>query len=166
AVENEAARNSLLAITKISAEFNIRNFLQATQDAFVYVVESFAEGDRETLADLLSPQVYEAFDKAIAQREKAGETMQAEIQSIQKSSVVEAHMEGKCAFVTVRFLAEEITCTKDKDFNIVQGHPDKIIQMRDVWTFFRDLKSRDPRWIVVETREDEIEDNDTIPNTH
>jgi len=166
AIESEEARDSVVEIARIDGTFNVETFLQATQDVFVYVVESFADGDRETLADLLSPQVYEAFDGAIAARETAEETLQAEIQSIQKSSIVEARLEENRAFVTVRFLAEEITHTKDKGDNIIQGHPDKVIQMRDVWTFFRDLKSGDPRWIVVETREDEIEDNEIIPNTH
>ena len=166
AIESEQARDSVVEIARIDGTFNVETFLQATQDVFVYVVESFADGDRETLVDLLSPQVYEAFDGAIAARETAEETLQAEIQSIQKSSIVEARLEENRAFVTVRFLAEEITHTKDKGDNIIQGHPDKVIQMRDVWTFFRDLKSGDPRWIVVETREDEIEDNEIIPNTH
>lgn len=166
AVETSAARDLLIEIAKANTSFNIKEFLRAAQDAFVYVVESFAEGDRKTLADLLSPQVYEAFDTAIAQREEAEQTMMAEIQSIQKASVVSARLEGKRAFVTVRFLAEEITCTKDRDQNIISGHPEKSITMRDVWTFFRDFKSKDPRWVVVETREDEIDDNDQIPNTH
>lgn len=165
AIENPQARDGLIDIAKIDIKFDVHDFLQATQDAFVYVVESFADGDRETLVDLLSPQVYEAFDGAISQREESGEVMQAEIQSIKKASVVEARLEGKRAFVTVRFLAEEMTQITDKEGNLIQGHPDKITQMRDVWTFFRDLKSSDPRWIVVETREDEIDDNLTIPNT-
>ena len=166
AIENPQARDGLIEIASVDTRFNIQTFLQATQDAFVYVVESFAEGDRETLADLLSPQVYEAFDKAISVREEAGETMQAEIQSIQKSSVVETRLEERRVFITVRFLAEEMTHVTDIDGNIIHGHPDKITQMRDVWTFFRDLKSSDPRWVVVETREDETDDNITIPNTH
>ncbi len=166
AIENAVARDGLMEIAKIDKGFDVEKFLQATQDVFVYVVESFADGDRETLTDLLSPRVYETFDKAIIAREKAGEILQAEIQSIQKSSIVETRLDGNHAFITVRFLAEEITHTKDKNGNIIQGNPDKIIQMRDVWTFSRDLKSDDPRWVVVETREDEIKDNDTIPNTH
>ncbi len=166
AIENPQARDILFEIARVDKSFDVEGFLQATQDVFVYVVESFAEGDRETLADLLSPQVYETFDKAITEREEKGEAMQAEIQSIKKSSIVEARLEESRAFITVRFLAEEIMHVKDKDENIIQGHPDKVIQMRDVWTFFRDLKSRDPRWVVVETREDETEDNETIPNTH
>ncbi|MFP4097786.1 MAG: Tim44/TimA family putative adaptor protein [Alphaproteobacteria bacterium] len=166
AIENSAARDALINIAKIDLDFDIHQFLQATQDAFVYVVEAFAEGDRDTLADLLSPQVYEAFDKAITQRQETGEVMHAEIQSIQKSAVVEARLENKGAFITVRFVAAEVTYIKDSDGNIIQGNPDKATQMRDIWIFFRDLGSRDPRWTVVETREDEINDNDTLPNAH
>lgn len=164
-VENEAARDALIQIAKADREFNIVTFLRAAQDAFVFVVESFAEGDREMLADLLGPQVYDTFNGAITAREESEQTMRAEIQSVQTSSIIEARLEDMRAFVTIRFLAEEVSVTKDKDQNIIQGHPDKITQMRDVWTFFRDLKSNDPRWIVVETRDDGELDNDIIPNS-
>ncbi len=165
-IVNRAAQDGLAAIVKADRSFDIYVFLQAAQDAFVFTVESFADGDRDTLQDLLSPQVFEAFNGAIDEREKAGETMQTEIQSIQKSEVVEAKINGKTALVTVRFWADEVSVTKDEDGEIVHGHPDKVTQMRDVWTFSRDVKSRDPRWLIVETREDGVNDNETIPNTH
>ena len=166
AIENEAAQSGLADIVKADREFDVYVFLQAAQDAFVFVVESFADGDRETLQDLLSPQVFEAFNNAIDDREKAAEQMQTEIQSIQKSEIVEARIDGKTALVTVRFWADEVSVTKDEEGNIIHGHPDKVTQMRDVWTFSRDVKSRDPRWLVVETREDGANDNETIPNSH
>ncbi len=165
-IVNRAAQDGLAAIVKADRSFDIYVFLQAAQDAFVFTVESFADGDRETLEDLLSPQVFDAFSGAIDDREKAGETMQTEIQSIQKSEVVEAKISGKTALVTVRFWADEVSVTKDENGEIVHGHPDKVTQMRDVWTFSRDVKSRDPRWLIVETREDGVNDNETIPNTH
>ena len=165
-IDGEDAVAGLHTIIDADRTFDVYTFLNAAQDAFVFTVESFADGDRETLEDLLSPDVFAAFDGAISEREKAGETMQTEIQSIQKSEVIEAKVEGKKAFVTVRFWADEITVTKDEDGNIVYGHPDKVTQMRDVWTFCRDVKSRDPRWLVVETREDGAGDNETIPNSH
>ena len=166
AIENQAAQDGLVGIVEVDRDFDVYVFLQAAQDAFVFVVESFADGDRDTLQDLLSPQVFDAFNGAIDSREKADESMQTEIQSIQKSEILEARIDGKTALVTVRFWADEISVTKDKDENIVHGHPDKVTQMRDVWTFSRDIKSRDPRWLVVETREDGANDNETIPNTH
>ncbi len=165
-IENKTAQEGLAEIVKADREFDVYKFLQAAQDAFVFTVESFADGDLETLEDLLGPEVFKAFKGAIDARNKAVETMQTEIQSIQKSEITEARIDGNTAFVTVRFWADEISVTKDEDGNIVYGHPDKVTQMRDVWTFSRDIKSRDPRWLIVETREDGANDNETIPNTH
>ncbi len=165
-IDGHAAEAGLIDISKADKEFDIKVFLQAAQDAFAYIVESFAEGDRETLKDLLGEDVYNAFDKSIAAREDAGETMVSEIHAIKKSEVVEASLNGKEALVTVRFWADETSVIRDEDSNIISGHPEKTTLMRDVWTFSRNLKSRDPRWLVIETREDGDEDNDIIPNTH
>ncbi len=165
-IAGPAAAAGLMDVARADREFDVNQFLQAAQDAFVFVVESFAEGDRETLRELLSPDVFTAFDGAITAREKAGETMQTEIQSIKKSEITEAYLDGKEARITVRFFAEETSVTKDENGNILAGHPDKITQMRDRWTFSRNIKSRDPRWLVVETREDGVNDNESIPNTH
>lgn len=166
AIANRTAENILVDIARVDRNFDVYKFLQAAQDAFVYIVESFADGDRETLKDLLDPAVYNAFDGAIAAREKSGQTMKTEIHAISKSEIVDGKLEGKKAYITIRFFAEETSITKDENQNIIHGHPEKITQMRDVWTFCRDLKSRDPRWLVVETREDGDGDNVTIPNTH
>ncbi|MGH1404193.1 MAG: Tim44/TimA family putative adaptor protein [Alphaproteobacteria bacterium] len=162
----DSAQDGLHDIVKIDRDFDVYAFLNAAQDAFVYIVESFAEGDRETLEDLLSPEVFGAFNGAIDAREKAGETMLSEIQSIQKSEIIESRLDNKKAYITVRFWAQETSVTKDETGGIIHGHPDKSTEMRDVWTFMRDLKTKDPRWLVVETREDGAGDNETIPNTH
>ncbi len=165
-IKDRSAELGLVEIAKSDRGFDVIAFLQAAQDAFVYVVESFAEGDRDTLKDLLGAQVYEAFEGSIAARESAGEVMKTEIRGIKTSEAVAARVEGQRGFITVRFVAEETTFTKNADGEIVYGHPEKTTQMRDVWTFSRDLRSRDPRWLVVETREDAVGDNQTIPNTH
>lgn len=164
-IDNKTAENGLLAIAQIDRSFDIIKFLFAAQDAFVFIVESFAEGDRETLSDLLAPEVYTAFEGAISQREKDGHTMKTEIVAIKQSVVAEAKLDGKTALVSVRFFAEETSCTKDQNGEVVFGHPEKITQMRDLWTFSRDLRSRDPRWMLVATREDGADDNLIVPNT-
>lgn len=155
----------LIDIARFDKSFEIISFMRAAQDAFVFVVESFADGDRETLKDLLSPPVFTAFDMAISARENAGEVMKTEIRGIKLSEILEAKLEGPYAKVTIRFIAEETTFTKNASGEIIFGHEEKITQMRDIWTFSRDLRSRDPRWLVIETRED-IDDNQTIPNAH
>lgn len=164
-IDNKSAELGLIELAQNDRDFDIHKFMLAAQDAFVFIVESFADGDRATLQDLLAPDVYAAFEAAITQREKDGHRMKTEIVSIKQSIVTEARLQGKRAYVTIRFIAEETSVTYDKDDQIVHGHPEKVSQMRDLWVFSRDLKSRDPRWMLMATREDGDGDNEIIPNT-
>lgn len=165
-VENKTAENGLLDISDADKNFDIKFFLDATQDVFVMVVDAFSKGDRDTLGDLLAPNVYAAFDGAITAREEAGETLEAEIQAIRKAEVIEASLDGRNAYVTVRFVADEISVTRNKDDEIIAGSNERTTEMLDIWTFTRDIKSRDPRWLVSETRGGFEDDNETLPNTH
>ena len=166
AVDNKNAENGLLEIAKADKTFEIGHFLEGAQDAFVYIVESFAEGDRETLQNLLEPQVYTAFEGAIAEREKRGEKQKTEIHAIRKSEVLDARLRDKTAFITVRFKADETSVTYNSNGDVIAGHPDKTTEMRDIWLFSRSLRSRDPRWLLQETRGDFEGDNDIIPNSN
>lgn len=163
AVDNKTAENGLLEISKQDKKFDIQQFLTGAQDAFVMIVEAFADGDRETLKGLLADPVYKAFDGAIREREAAGEKIQAEIQAIRKADVIDALVKDKTAFITVRFTADETRIVRDSDGEIISGDPQKTTKMRDVWTFGRKIAAKDPRWLVYETRED-AEDNDLMPN--
>lgn len=164
-IKDKAAENGLLDIASVDSGFDVKFFLQATQDVFVMVVESFAEGDREVLQDLLGDDVYKAFDTAITAREETGDTQVTEIQSVQHAEILEAKMDGKNARITVKFTAEENSITKDKEGEITAGHPDQITEMIDIWTFGRNVRSKDPRWMVTETRGDFEGDNDLIPDS-
>lgn len=165
-IENKTAENALLEIAKIDRQFDVFAFLNAAQDAFVIIVEAFAEGERETLKDLLAPAVYDSFEAAIRAREAQKEEQVTDIHAIRKAQIVAARLDGKTAFITIRFIADETSVTRDSEGRIVSGDPDRITEMRDVWTFSRDLRARDPRWLVVETRSDaEGGDNDLLANT-
>jgi len=165
-VDNKTAENGLIDISKADKSFDIDFFLEGSQDAFAMIVESFAEGDRDTLKNLLSPQVFEAFEGAITEREKRKETETTDIHAIRKAYVTQARLDGKMAYITVRFTAEETTVTRDENGEVIAGYPDKIVYMNDIWTFGRDIKSKDPSWLVYETRSDIEDDNDRIPDTH
>lgn len=165
AVCGAEAKDGLIAIADAKADFDIKQFLDAAQDAFAIVVESFAAGDRETLKSLLSDDVYKAFDGAISAREEDGRKAVTEIHAIKKSEVLEAGLKGKMAHIVIRFTASETSVEYDKDGEILSGHPDKVTDMRDIWVFSHDVKGRDPRWLLQETRGDFEGDNDLIPNT-
>lgn len=159
--ENEAARSGLEKIMAKDKAFDPADFVEKVKDAFVVVVESFAEGDKDTLSELLAPSVYKSFAKAIDAREKAGETVDTEIHAVQRTDIVDAGLKGNVAFVTFRIYAEETAVIKDKKGEIISGDPDRITEMVDLWTFGRDLKSKDPTWQVFETKDGDPEPHKT-----
>ncbi len=164
-IENKTAENIMLDIARMDKGFDIDFFFQAAQDSFVMVVEAFSAGDRETLRDLLDAPVYKIFEAAITAREQAGEKQLTEIQAMRKVEIIEAKLSGRAASVTLRFRADEVSWTKNAAGEIISGHETRITEMRDVWTFTRDLRSRDPRWLISETRGGFEGDNDIIPNS-
>ena len=164
AIESEQAEQGVAAIMGADKSFDLKFFFSAVQDVFVMVVEAFAEGDRDDLEQMLGEDVYAAFDQAISDREDAGLRAKSEVQSIREVHIIEADLQGKQAFVTVRFVVDQISVTYDSDDKVVEGHPERAAHMKDIWVFSRNLKSKDPRWLVVETRGDFEGDNDIIPN--
>lgn len=165
ALDNKTAENGLLEISHADKNFDVTAFLGGAQDAFTMIVEAFARGEKDILKNLLSEDVYNAFEAAIQAREDRKETLQKEIHAIRKAAILEARLEGKTAFITVRFVADERSVTKSSEGEIIDGNPDKTTEMVDVWSFLRSVKSKDPKWLVYETRSDHADDNESIPNT-
>ncbi len=165
-VDNKTAENGLIDIAKADKTFDIDFFMEGSQDAFAMIVESFAQPDLDTLKNLLNPGVYSAFEAAVLERQKRKETEVTDIHAIRKAMVTAARLEGKMAYITVHFTAEETTVTRDENGEIITGNPDKIVEMQDIWTFGRDIKSKDPSWLLYETRGDFDGDNERIPDTH
>jgi hypothetical protein len=81
------------------------------------------------------------------------------------AEIIEAKTEGKTAFITLRFRADEVSWTKNALGEITAGHESRITEMRDIWTFMRDLRGKDPRWLISETRGGFEGDNDIVPNS-
>jgi predicted lipid-binding transport protein (Tim44 family) len=166
AVNGPDAEQGLAAIAAADRDFSTPHFLRGAQDAFIMIVEAFARADRETLRDLLHPAVYANFDAALQQREKDGETASVEIHAIRKVEVESASLEGRTASVTVRFVADETSVLRDKDGKLLSGHPDRVTETIDIWTFRRDIKSGDLSWLLCETREGagDAQKGSTVPD--
>lgn len=150
------------AITKRDPSFRSDQFIENAKDAFAIVVTAFAEGDKETLADLLSPAVYKSFEQAIDARQAAGETVTTEVHAVRGADVI-AVEGGQKARITLRFKADETYSVTNAQGQVISGHPTRVTQMTDVWTFARDVSSSDPRWLVVQTRDDVVEDTGKTP---
>lgn len=165
-VDNKTAENGLIDIAKADRDFDVEFFLQGAQDAFAMIVEAFAAGDRIALKELLADDVYKAFEGAITEREEKGHIQITDIHAIRKAMITKAYVQNKTAFITVKFTADESSITRDAEGNTLSGNPDKITKMNDIWTFGREIRSKNPAWLVYETRGDIEDDNDLIPDSH
>lgn len=163
-VDGKAAENGVADILDVDPQFDLSFFFGAAQDVFVMVVEAFADGDRDALGGVLGDDVYAAFDDALAERESLNHRAVSEVIAVKEAHMIDAQLKGKTAYVTMRFLAEQTHAVYDADDKLVEGHAERAETIKDIWVFSRDLKSKDPRWLVVETRGDFEGDNDILPN--
>lgn len=139
------------AIVAADSSFDAKDFLTGARAAYEMIVTAYADGDRRMLKNLLSREVYEGFEGAIAEREKRGETVDNRFVSIDEAEIAGAEVRSRTAQVTVRFLSKLISVTRDKDGKIVDGNAEKVTEVTDIWTFAREVGARDPNWKLVAT---------------
>jgi len=139
------------AIAGAAPDFDVKHFLTGARAAYEMIVTAYADGDRRILKNLLSREVYEGFEAAIGQRESRGEKVETRFVSIDNAEIAAAELRGRSAQVTVRFQSKLISVTRDKTDAVIDGNAEKIIDVTDVWTFARDVSSRDPNWKLVAT---------------
>ncbi|MDA7946399.1 MAG: Tim44/TimA family putative adaptor protein [Hyphomicrobiaceae bacterium] len=141
----------LTDIAKADAEFDPEHFLSGAKAAYEMIVMAFAGGNRRTLRQLLGKDVYDGFVGALDERESRGEQVESSFVGINKADIIEAELKRKSAQVTVKFVSELITATRDKGGKVIDGDPKKVREVTDIWTFARDISSRDPNWKLVAT---------------
>jgi predicted lipid-binding transport protein (Tim44 family) len=139
------------AVASTDREFDPQHFLTGGRAAYEMIVNAFAEGDRRTLKNLLSREVYDGFESAIVEREKRGDTVESRFVSIDNATITAAELRGRSAQLTVRFQSKLVSVTRNKAGEVIDGSADKVTDVTDVWTFARDLSSRDPNWKLVAT---------------
>lgn len=147
--------DQLRAVVRLDPSFEPKEFLGGARMAYEMIVAAFAEGDRKMLKGLLSAEVYEGFDAAISEREKAGESMKSTFVGIDKADIIQAAVKGSEVQITVRILSQLISATFDRDGKVVDGDPENVAEVNDVWTFARDSRSRDPNWKLIATESDQ-----------
>ncbi|SEP35234.1 Tim44-like domain-containing protein [Rhodopseudomonas pseudopalustris] len=143
--------HGLNAVLVQDSSFDANHFLTGAKSAYEMIVMAFANGDRRALRDLLSSEVYDSFDAAIKDREKNERKTETRFVAIDKAELLGAEVREHTAQLTVKFVSQMISVTRDKAGAIVDGNPDKVADITDVWTFARDISSRDPNWKLVGT---------------
>lgn len=149
---DENLASGLKAIADADPSFGPKSFLEGAKAAYEMIVVAFAQGDRRTLKNLLDKDVYDGFERTIAEREAAGHKVDFTFVGLPKIEIADAELDKRNALVTVRFHAEVVSATRDKDGNLIEGNADQVNTIADEWTFARNPKSRDPNWKLVTTR--------------
>jgi predicted lipid-binding transport protein (Tim44 family) len=151
AESGSAIAAGLDAIAAAEPDFDAQHFLAGARAAYEMIVTAFAEGDRRQLRNLLAREVFDGFDHAIGERERRGETAETRFVSIDAATVTGAELRGRTAQVTVRFVSKLVSVTRDRNGAVIDGNAEKVTDVTDVWTFARDVSSRDPNWKLVAT---------------
>ena len=146
-----AIGQALGRMQSVDHSFDPAAFLDGAEKAFGIIVTAFAAGDRTTLQGLLSEDTWRAFEQAIAMREASGQAQVITIHAIHSATIENAELRGQVASITVRFISDQTSITRDKDGHPVAG-TDAMTEITDLWTFERNLSMRDPVWRLVSAR--------------
>jgi len=128
-----------------------KQFLKGAEIAYEQIITSFAKGDKKALKGLLNKKLYSDFSEVIDERKKKEEKYETTFIGLKSSKILEFKKIENIYKVSVNFVSEIITCVKDKNNQIIQGNPDRIKTVNDVWKFSKNMWSQDPTWYLVET---------------
>ena len=128
-----------------------KQFLKGAEIAYEQIITSFATGDKKSLKTLLGKNLFVDFSQVIDERQKKQLKYETTFIGLKSSKVLEFKKIENIYKVTVNFVSEIITCVKDKNNQIIEGNPDTIKTVNDVWAFSKNMWSQDPTWYLVDT---------------
>lgn len=155
ASEDSDAARALAAMKLIEPSFNVSGFLQGARGAYEMILSAFAKGDLDRIRPFLSPEVAESFAGVIADRKARGLILTSELLGIRELALhgAEFNRATNEAEISVRFLGEVISTTRDTAGEVVEGDPKHARKQKDIWTFARTMGANDPNWQLVATGE-------------
>ena len=143
------------ALSAADASFDVARFLEGSKTAYRLILEAFWKGDLAAMKPFVDAHVYDTFAAAVEQRTKNGLVLDNRLVAIEQALIAGAELDRSVALVTVRFEADIAAVTRNAAGDVVAGSLSDAVQTRDRWTFRRDISSRDPNWLLVETDEEE-----------
>ena len=128
-----------------------KEFLKGAEIAYEQIITSFATGDKKKLKVLLGKNMFQRFSDVIDERENKKIKYETTFIGLKSSKILEFKKIENLYKVTVNFVSEIITCVKDQNDQIIEGNPDTIKTVNDVWKFSKNMWSQDPTWYLIET---------------
>jgi len=155
APQNSSLNKNLRAIRDVDPSFAPDSFCEGVREAYEMIMSAFAGGDKATLQNLLTNEVFDGFSAAIDERGERGETVKFSFITIANLQIVAANLQEGIAEITLSLCSEVISATYDEHDQLVDGDPQAVVEIHDRWTFIRDTGSVDPNWLLAATDDDQ-----------
>ena len=129
-----------------------KDFLKGAKIAYETIITNFASGDLKNIKSLLDKKIYDQFNDAIKERKEKGYISETTFIGINSALIKEHQNKNTILEVTVDFVSEIISCSKDKDKKIISGNPEVVKKVYDTWKFSKDIESTNPNWLLIDTQ--------------
>lgn len=136
-------------------KFDEKTFIAGAEAAYEIIINAFAKGDRKILKPLLTKDLYQNFDSVIKERAEKKISSDMTFIGIKETKVLDIHIEGSVHNVKTRFVSEIVNSLKNEKGDVIEGDPEQIKIVTDVWVFKKDLKNSDPTWYLTELSSEE-----------
>lgn len=144
--------DTVMKIHKFDNSFHLGSFLDGAESAYGYILDAFWKGDKSTMRSLLNRDVFEQFSKVVDDLDDQKHHFDNSLRDVEKIDLEDASIEGSLVELSLKFTSHMVLVTKDAEDRIISGDATEPVKVVDIWTFCRDVKSRDPNWTLVATR--------------
>ncbi|WP_321395763.1 Tim44/TimA family putative adaptor protein [Emcibacter sp.] len=142
----------LCQIRDIDRTFTLDIFLDGAEYAYRMILEAFWKGDKTDLRNMLNKEVFAQFSKVIDDMKADRHHFDNKLMDVERIDLEDVSLTGTMAEITVRYVSHMVLSTKDEENRIMSGDVTEPVKVTDIWTFCRDVKSSDPNWTLVATR--------------
>jgi predicted lipid-binding transport protein (Tim44 family) len=155
AAEGSDSAKALAAMKLVEPSFSVSGFLQGARGAYEMILTSFAKGEMDKIRPFLAPDVEQSFEAVLADRKARGLTVSSDFIGLRELALQSAQFDrsDNTAEITVRFVGELVSATRDNAGQVIEGDPKSARKQRDIWTFERKMGADDPNWQLVATGE-------------
>lgn len=149
---SKKAQGHLSTILSLESDFNIEQFVEGAGKAYPMILQSFWNGQMADVEGFLTEDVYTQFSGAVTAREHEGLTLENRLIETNEKNLEDIVVEDRLAKITVRFVSDIVSITRNEAGEVVAGDVSDAVEVVDIWTFKRELGSRDPNWLLSATR--------------
>ena len=150
---NEASKQKIVPLNSNKFdEAAKKQFISGAKIAYETIITSFAKGDKAALKSLVNKEIFQNFSDEIDKRKKENSKSELTFVGVKSAKIEGFEKKDNIYTFTVNFISEIIACKKDKDNKIIEGNPEEIKTVNDIWKFSKNMWSTNPTWYLVETQ--------------